>query len=260
MISPARPVQGSKEIIVEQLMTQAPVEESGTATATATVTDAPAAQVILPFERTSEEFYFESLGRLKLKPFYSFFKRFFDTLLSGVALLVLLLPMLIIAIAIKCNSRGPVLYRQERLGKNGRKFNIIKFRSMYIDAEKNGAQWSQGDDDARITSVGRFLRRTRLDELPQLWCIFIGRMSIVGPRPERPVFYDRFETYIHGFSERLKVTPGLTGLAQVSGGYDLRPEEKLVYDLEYIKKRSLWLDIKIIFRTVGVVFSHDGAK
>ena len=131
---------------------------------------------------------------------------------------------------------------------------------MKVDAEANGAQWSKGDNDTRITKYGRFMRKTRIDEHPQLFTILFGKMSIVGPRPEREVFYNEFEKYIHGFSERLKVKPGLTGLAQVSGGYDLMPEEKIVYDIEYIKKRSLWLDLKIIFKTVGVIFSHKGAK
>ena len=131
---------------------------------------------------------------------------------------------------------------------------------MYIDAERSGAQWSLGDDDARITSIGRILRKTRLDELPQFWCILKGDMSLIGPRPEREVFYNEFETYIHGFSQRLKVKPGLSGLAQIRGGYNLKPEEKIVYDVEYIKTRSIWLDLKIIFGTIRVVFSHDGAK
>lgn len=139
-------------------------------------------------------------------------------------------------------------------------FEIIKFRSMYDDAENNGAQWSDGENDERITPFGKFLRLTRMDELPQFAQILTGKMSLVGPRPERECFYEKFETYIHGFSERLKVKPGLTGLAQVSGGYDLRPEEKVVYDIEYIKKRSLWLDLKCILLTVRIIFSHNGAR
>jgi len=108
--------------------------------------------------------------------------------------------------------------------------------------------------------VGRFLRKSRLDELPQLWCILKGDMSVVGPRPEREAYYERFEQYIHGFSERLKVKPGLTGLAQVRGGYYLMPQKNVLYDVEYIKKRSVWLDMKIVFKTVEVVFTHEGAK
>ncbi len=131
---------------------------------------------------------------------------------------------------------------------------------MRTDAEKGGARWSDGDNDERITPVGHVLRKFRLDEIPQLFCILNGSMTLVGPRPERECFYHEFEKHVHGFIERLKVKPGLTGLAQVSGGYDLSPQEKVVYDIEYIKKRSLFLDIKIMFETVGVVFSHDGAK
>lgn len=215
--------------------------------------------VILPYEVTGE-YYVEELGELDAKPVYSFFKRFFDIVLSLFALIVLLIPMLIIAVIVKLTSPGSVLYKQERLGKDGVSFEIIKFRSMYADAENNGAQWSDGENDERITPFGKFLRRTRMDELPQFAQILTGKMILVGPRPERECFYEKFETYIHGFSERLKVKPGLTGLAQVSGGYDLRPEEKVVYDIEYIKKRSLWLDLKCILLTVRIIFSHNGAR
>ena len=215
--------------------------------------------MILPYEVTGE-YYVEELGELDAKPVYSFFKRFFDIVLSLFALIVLLIPIRIIAVIVKLTSPGSVLYKQERLGKDGVSFEIIKFRSMYADAESNGAQWSDGENDERITPFGKFLRRTRMDELPQFAQILTGKMSLVGPRPERECFYEKFETYIHGFSERLKVKPGLTGLAQVSGGYDLRPEEKVVYDIEYIKKRSLWLDLKCILLTVRIIFSHNGAR
>ena len=131
---------------------------------------------------------------------------------------------------------------------------------MVVDAEKNGAQWSNGDNDNRIYKFGKFLRKSRLDELPQLFCCFIGTMTFIGPRPERECFYIEFEKYIHGFSQRLKVKPGITGLAQVNGGYDLKPQEKVLIDIEYIKKRSFWLDVKILFKTVAIVFNHKGAK
>lgn len=215
--------------------------------------------VILPFEKRGE-YFIESLGQIPPKPVYSFIKRFFDIAASGCGMILLAIPMLVIAVVVRCTSPGPAIYKQDRLGKDGVPFQVLKFRSMQADAEAEGAQWSQGDDDPRITKVGAVLRKTRLDELPQLWCIFIGQMSIVGPRPEREVFYNEFETYIHGFRERLKVKPGLTGHAQVNGGYDLRPEEKILYDVEYIKNRSLWMDLKIIFQTVRVIFTHDGAK
>ena len=131
---------------------------------------------------------------------------------------------------------------------------------MCVNAEKSEVRWSDGENDARITRVGRVLRKFRLDELPQLFCIFIGTMSIVGPRPELAVFYREFEKHVHGFSERLKVKPGLTGLAQVTGGYNLSPQEKVLKDIEYIEHRSILLDLKIMVKTVEVVFSHDGAK
>lgn len=198
--------------------------------------------------------------KLKKKLLYRFFKRLFDFILSLIGIVVCIIPMLIIALIVKLSSKGPAFYKQKRLGYKGKEFTLIKFRSMRVDAEANGAQWSQGDNDTRITKVGRILRKTRLDELPQLFNIFVGQMSIVGPRPERKVFYEQFETYIHGFKQRLLVKPGLTGWAQVNGGYDLKPEEKIVYDIYYMKNRSLWLDIKCIFKTVLVVLNHKGAK
>lgn len=215
--------------------------------------------VILPFSKT-KEYYIESLGEIPKKPVYDAGKRVFDFVVSLLALIVLCIPMLIIAIVIKRSSKGKIFYCQERLGLNGRKFKIVKFRTMSMDAEKEGAQWSLGDDDERIFPFGYILRKCRADELPQFWCILKGDMSLVGPRPERECFYDEFETYIHGFRERLKVKPGLTGLAQVNGGYDLKPEEKIVYDVEYIKTRSMWSDIKLVFKTVKVVFEREGAK
>ena len=226
--------------------------------ATATLT---APNFVMPFEYAPDEVHqIENIGEVKPKLFYSFVKRTFDIFASLFGLLLMALPMVAIAIAIKCDSKGKVFYSQERLGLNGKKFMLVKFRSMREDAEKDGAKWSNGDKDDRITKVGRFLRKTRLDELPQLWACLIGTLSLIGPRPEREVFYNEFEKHVPGFSQRLLVKPGLTGLAQVSGGYNLRPEEKVVYDLEYIKNRSIWLDIKILFKTVKVVFSHDGAK
>ena len=195
----------------------------------------------------------------KRKPVYSFVNRAFDEVVSITAGVLLLIPMGIIALMIRLDSEGPALFKQERLGKNGKPFYMYKFRSMRIDAEKNGPKWADQDDD-RCTRLGKLLRKCRLDELPQLWNIFVGDMSIVGPRPERPFFYDEFETYIHGFRHRLVVQPGLTGLAQVNGGYDLEPEEKIVYDMRYIKERSLWMELKIIFKTVALVFSHEGAR
>ncbi len=193
------------------------------------------------------------------KKVYDFLKRLFDICASLLAIIVLAIPMLIVAVCVKMDSCGPILYRQERVGRNGETFMLYKFRSMRTDAEKDGAKWAEYDDD-RCTRIGKILRKTHIDELPQLFNILSGDMSVVGPRPERDCFYTEFESYIEGFSQRLCVKPGLSGLAQISGGYDLTPEQKILFDLEYIEKRSFWFDIKIIFMTFGVVFSLKGAR
>ena len=215
--------------------------------------------VILPFD-VCEEHTVEDIGEIEIRRGYAFAKRALDIGASLMALLILVVPMLIIAILIATTSRGDVIYCQERLGLHGKRIKIMKFRTMCADAEKEGAQWSAGDEDVRITKVGRILRKFHLDELPQLMNILFGDMSLVGPRPEREVFYKEFEKYIHGFSQRMKVKPGLTGLAQVNGGYHLKPEEKIVYDIQYIKTRSFWTDVKIMFMTVKVVFTGKGSK
>lgn len=216
---------------------------------------------IMPFLYGEDEhYYLEDLGKVPDKPWFSFCKRLFDIVVSLLALLIMAIPMLCIAVAVAVSSPGGVFYRQERLGRNGKVFRLIKFRTMVADAEKHGAQWSLGADDDRITKVGAFLRKTRMDELPQLWQCFIGQMSLIGPRPERPVFYEAFEKHVHGFSGRLAVKPGITGLAQVCGGYNLRPEEKAARDLEYIKNRSFRQEWKILLKTVKVLLNHDGAK
>lgn len=211
------------------------------------------------FRKGNEEFFIEDVGDIKKKPIYDFFKRLIDLFASFLGIIVLSFPMLIIAVIVKCTSKGPAIYKQKRLTKNGKEFNLYKFRSMYIDAEKNGVQWAT-KNDSRVTKFGKFMRKVRIDELPQLFNIFVGHMSIVGPRPERPEFYEEFESYIHGFNQRLKVKCGLTGHAQVNGGYDLLPQEKILLDIEYIKKRSLFFDIKIMFQTIGVIFGRKGSR
>ena len=247
---------------MSQILEEKVNTDSNEAVSSVTVEDKDStAAVVMPFEYAEDEhYYIEEIGEVKGKLFYRIVKRTFDIFASFFGLALTALPMLVIAIAIKCESKGKVFYSQERLGLNGKPFMLVKFRSMRSDAEKDGARWSDGDNDDRITKVGKFLRKTRLDELPQLWACFIGTLSLIGPRPEREVFYNEFEKHVHGFRQRLLVKPGLTGLAQVNGGYDLRPEEKVLFDIEYIKHRSIWLDIKILFKTVGVIFSHDGAK
>jgi len=206
-----------------------------------------------------EQEYHIAPAVLKKQPVYGFIKRGFDIVFSLFCLTVLLIPMAIIALLIRLDSPGPALFNQERLGKDGKPFIMYKFRSMHIGAEAKGPRWAGVNDD-RCTRVGRILRKCRLDELPQAWNILNGTMSFVGPRPERACFYEQFETYIHGFSQRLAVKPGITGLAQVNGGYSIRPEEKIQHDIAYIKTRSLWLDFKILLKTVGIVLHHRDAK
>ena len=186
-------------------------------------------------------------------------KRIFDFFFASIGLIVLAIPMAIIALIIVLDSPGAPIFKQERLGLNGKPFVIYKFRTMHMDAEKNGPRWADREDK-RCTQFGVFLRKTRIDELPQLWNILKGDMSFVGPRPERQYFYEQFEKYIVGFSNRLVVVPGLTGYAQVNGGYELKPEEKIVYDMEYIEKRSVLLDLWCIAQTFRVVFSGKGAR
>lgn len=200
-----------------------------------------------------EVFYTEELPALAKKPIYEFVKRLFDIMMSFAALIILAIPMAVIALVIVLESPGNPIYAQTRLGKGEKPFTIYKFRSMPVDAEADGLRWADSNDD-RVTGIGKVLRETRLDELPQLWNILIGEMSFVGPRPERPEFYAVFDTYIIGFRQRMVVKPGLTGLAQVTGGYELLPEEKIRYDLDYIIRRSMILDIQCILRTFGVVF------
>lgn len=183
---------------------------------------------------------------------YLLVKRAADVTLSIVALAVLAVPMVVIALAVKLDSPGPVFYRQERLGKNGKPFQLVKFRSMRTDAEKAGVQWAKAHDP-RVTWMGHFMRACRLDELPQFWGVVKGDLSLVGPRPERAVFYEAFEKYIPGFKQRLMVTPGITRLAQVNGGYDLKPAEKIQYDVEYIKHQSFGMDMAILLKTVMTV-------
>jgi len=191
--------------------------------------------------------------------FYLAVKRIFDIIFSVLVGILASPVMIVISVLIKLESDGKVLYVQERLGKDGKEFNMLKFRTMVENAEEIYPVWAD-EDDPRCTKIGRKLRKYRLDELPQLWNIFLGHMSVVGPRPERRYFYNKFEEYIHGFSNRLKVKPGLTGLAQVNGGYYLLPEEKIVYDMDYIEKRSILCDVKIILHTIRVVFKKEGAK
>ena len=221
-------------------------------------------------------------------------KRVVDVIASLALLAVLWPVMLITAVLVKLTSRGPVIFRQTRVGLNlrtsdrrhreagppppgserrntlydrrgnptyGRHFTLYKFRTMRIDAEKNGAQFAQ-KNDSRITPIGRFLRKTRLDELPQLWNVLKGEMTLVGPRPERPEFLEQLSEQIPNYLQRLGLKPGLTGVAQIVNGYDNEIESfrrKVAFDLLYLQNCCLWNDIKILFRTIRTVLTGSGA-
>lgn len=217
-------------------------------------------------------------------------KRTFDLAFASLLLVAVSPVMLATAVLVKLTSKGPVIYRQERVGLNrrlrdrrirrvdgpevlerrrddrranlghGRVFTIYKFRSMTVDAEAAGAQFTK-KGDVRVTAIGRFIRRTRIDELPQLWNVLRGEMSLVGPRPERPVFVGEFIKQIPGYGDRLGLKPGLTGLAQVENGYDSELEDfrrKAKYDQIYLQECCLRNDLKIMARTVSVVIRGQG--
>jgi exopolysaccharide biosynthesis polyprenyl glycosylphosphotransferase len=182
-------------------------------------------------------------------------KRVFDVAIGGL-LLVLLSPVLLAgAIALLAGSGPPIFYRQVRVGRGGRPFTIVKLRTMRPDAEEGGGEALATAADPRVTGVGRWLRRHRIDEIPQLWNVLTGSMSLVGPRPERPGFADAFSNVVSGYAQRHVVPPGVTGLAQVHGDYHSSPETKIRYDLAYIANWSLWLDFTILVRTVKVILT-----
>ncbi|MDE2165173.1 MAG: TIGR03013 family PEP-CTERM/XrtA system glycosyltransferase [Alphaproteobacteria bacterium] len=190
-------------------------------------------------------------------------KRAFDLVVSFL-LLVATLPVIgLTALAIKLESPGPVIYRQERVGYHNRTFMLYKFRSMRADAERDGAPRWAANGDPRITRTGAIIRRFRIDELPQLWNVFKGNMSFVGPRPERPFFVDQLADSIPFYNERHSVKPGITGWAQVNYSYGASLEDarqKLAYDLYYVKNRTLFLDIVILIQTVRVILFREGAR
>jgi exopolysaccharide biosynthesis polyprenyl glycosylphosphotransferase len=190
-------------------------------------------------------------------------RRVLSLIISFVGLTLALPLFPLIVLAIRLDSKGPIFYTQARVGKAGHVFNVVKFRTMRQDAEAaNGPQWA-GDNDPRITRVGRFLRSSRLDEIPQLWCVLKGDMAFVGPRPERPEFVEWLSKEIPFYFVRHMVRPGLTGWAQVKYKYGSTVEdarEKLQYDLFYIKNASLGLDLLIVFQTVKTVLLRRGAQ
>lgn len=192
---------------------------------------------------------------------YTFIKRAMDIFFSGIVLLVVSPIMMATAIAIKAHDKGPVFYKQCRLTKDGATFDVLKFRSMRVDAEKDGvARLSTGDKDDRITPVGKFIRKTRIDELPQLINILKGDMTIVGPRPERPEIAAQYEKELPEFRLRLQAKAGLTGYAQVYGKYNTTPYDKLQMDLMYIARPSLMEDMRIIFATIKILFVPESTE
>lgn len=200
------------------------------------------------------------ITRRTVPPWFAATKRVVD-FVAALVLLVVLSPLLLLMALVVLASMGrPVLYDQERVGKDLRPFSVHKFRTMVRDAERDTGPVLASDDDARITPVGRFMRRFRIDELPQLVNILKGEMSFVGPRPERAFFVERFVREIPGYRERFRVKPGVTGLAQVSGSYATTPERKLKYDLIYMYHQNLLMDVQILVETLRVVLTGRGAR
>lgn len=203
---------------------------------------------------------------IKRKAFQLFLKRVADFILSFIGIIVLSVVFIILTIWIKLDSKGPAIFKQVRVGKGGKNFTIYKFRTMVVNAEKerklninpNNLKnfVFQSKNDNRVTKSGAFLRKTSLDEIPQLFNVLIGNMSLVGPRPEIP---DVVKFYPNSYKQRLLVTPGITGLAQVSGRGEIELGKTVYYDLTYIKNFSLWMDIKILLRTILSVFKSEGA-
>lgn len=189
-------------------------------------------------------------------------KRLFDILASSILLLLTFPLILIFALLVKIDSRGPAFFRQTRVGLYGQTFELIKLRSMRIDAEKDGAKWAQADDP-RVTRVGRFIRKVRIDELPQTWSVLKGEMSFVGPRPERPEFVEDLDEKLPYYAERHMVKPGITGWAQINYPYGASIDDarqKLEYDLYYAKNYTPFLDLLILLQTLRVVLWHEGAR
>lgn len=187
-------------------------------------------------------------------------KRFIDILFSGLILLIFSPVILVEAILIKIFDNGPVFYKQERLTIYGHKFYVLKFRTMVVDAEKDSGAILSTKNDSRVTPIGKFLRATRMDELPQLINVLKGDMSMVGPRPERAEIATEYYKDIPEFKYRLRAKAGLTGLAQITGKYNTTPKDKLILDLMYIEKYSIWQDILLIFQTMKVFFKSDSTE
>lgn len=215
----------------------------------------------IPVQYVDKDFYrYFPFSRSNQNKFYKLFHRLFDIIMAliGIGFFLLIFPFILIGNLI--GNRGPIFYTQSRIGRNGFAFKIIKLRTMITDAEKDGAMWAQ-KNDTRITRFGKFLRRSRLDEIPQFFNVLFGEMSVIGPRPERPVFVRELSEQIPFYETRHVVKPGLTGWAQVMGSYGSSTDdalEKLQYDLYYIKRRNLFMDLSIVLKTISTVIFYRG--
>ena len=213
----------------------------------------------VPLTAINQIWFLENISQRE-RAFYEFFKRIFDLFFAFILLIITLPFWLIVALIIKIDSPGPVFYKQTRIGQEGKPFKIIKFRSMIKEAEKDGAKWAE-NDDKRITKFGKFIRKTRLDELPQFWNIIKGEMSFVGPRAERPEFHKQLKNSIPFFQERYLIKPGASGWAQIKYGYGSTIKdafEKVQYDLYYVKNRSFPFDLSIILKTINIILKGGG--
>ena len=199
------------------------------------------------------------VGRYMASPEFLFIKRAMDIVISLLALIILSPLFLITAIAVKSDG-GPAFYKQVRLTKDGKQFEILKFRSMRVDAEKDGVARLAAKNDSRITPVGEFIRAVRIDELPQLFNILKGEMSFIGPRPERPQIIREYIEEMPEFAYRTRVKAGLAGYAQVYGKYNTTPYDKLKLDLFYIENYSVWLDLKLMLLTLKILFTPDSTE
>jgi sugar transferase (PEP-CTERM system associated) len=217
----------------------------------------------LPLKHVEEHWLISANGfNLISKEYVQKCKRIVDFTFSTLMLLLALPLMLVTALLIKLDSPGPVFYKQQRVGKGGRVFTVYKFRSMRSDAEKKGATWAQ-KRDPRVTKIGKWIRMFRIDEIPQIWNVLIGEMSLVGPRPERPEFVKELDVLVPYYCVRHTVTPGITGWAQINYPYGATIEEssrKLEYDLYYVKNMSIVLDLQILLKTIGVVILGEGSR
>jgi len=208
-----------------------------------------------------KEFYKDiSLNTKKIFPFYDPVKLVFDIIFAVVSLLLLSPLLILLSLTIWISGKGPIIYSQDRIGKNGKPFSIYKFRSMVYDAEKGGPMLAGGNGE-KVTRIGSLIRKYRIDEIPNLINVLKGEMSVVGPRPERRFFIDQIIKIAPEYTELQSVKPGVTSLGQVKYGYASTVDEmieRLAYDLYYMKHRSLWLDLKIILLTIGTVLRGKG--